>query len=102
VPYEGYSCGLHLVRVIFLSTNRGAGDPSIEARNNSPRRAPVCCAACYVIVNVTEDQLKCAPKYRPGEVWDWTDTNRQRSVYDYYGIQPKRQASTGCRGTNCA
>jgi sporulation protein YlmC with PRC-barrel domain len=36
-------------------------------------------------VNVTEQQLKGAPKYRDGESWDWNDASRGRKVYDYYG-----------------
>ena len=36
-------------------------------------------------VNVTEDQLKNAPKYSNENDWDWSDRNRGRKVYDYYG-----------------
>jgi len=35
-------------------------------------------------VNLTEDQLKGAPKYS-GESWDWEDRGRAREVSDYYG-----------------
>lgn len=33
-------------------------------------------------VNITDQQLKSAPKFRPNETWDWT--NRSRQVSDYY------------------
>jgi hypothetical protein len=35
-------------------------------------------------LNITEAQLKKAPKYS-GESWDWEDRTRGRKVYDYYG-----------------
>jgi sporulation protein YlmC with PRC-barrel domain len=35
-------------------------------------------------LNVTEEQLKNAPKYT-GDSWDWNDRQRGRKVYDYYG-----------------
>jgi hypothetical protein len=35
-------------------------------------------------VNLTEDQLKGAPKYS-GDSWDWEDRSRARKVSDYYG-----------------
>jgi len=35
-------------------------------------------------VNLTEDQLKGAPKYN-GDSWDWEDRSRARKVSDYYG-----------------
>jgi hypothetical protein len=34
-------------------------------------------------VNITEQQLKGAPKFRENEDWDWSD--RGRRVSDYYG-----------------
>jgi hypothetical protein len=34
-------------------------------------------------LNITEEQLKGAPKYQ-GESWDWEDYERRRNVYDYY------------------
>ena len=34
--------------------------------------------------NITEQQLKSAPKYQ-GDSWDWEDRTRGRQVYDYYG-----------------
>jgi PRC-barrel domain len=33
--------------------------------------------------NITEQQLKAAPKYQ-GNSWDWEDYERRRKVYDYY------------------
>jgi sporulation protein YlmC with PRC-barrel domain len=33
--------------------------------------------------NITEAQLKGAPKYQ-GESWDWEDFERRRKVSDYY------------------
>ena len=33
--------------------------------------------------NITEQQLKGAPKYQ-GDTWDWEDHERRRNVYDYY------------------
>jgi hypothetical protein len=33
--------------------------------------------------NITEEQLKGAPKYQ-GESWDWEDFERRRKVSDYY------------------
>jgi len=39
-------------------------------------------------INVTENQLRSAPKYGAGQTWDWSDTKRQQGVYDYYAVQP--------------
>ena len=39
-------------------------------------------------VNISEDQLRRAPKFATHENWDWSDPARERSVYDYYGVQP--------------
>jgi hypothetical protein len=39
-------------------------------------------------VNVSEQQLKGAPKYSQHENWDWSDRARERKVYDYYGAPP--------------
>ena len=33
--------------------------------------------------NITEQQLKSAPKYQ-GDSWNWEDYERRRNVYDYY------------------
>ena len=38
-------------------------------------------------VNITDAQLKNAPKYATGEEWKW-DTARGRQIYDYYGVPP--------------
>src|SRR5437763_4831848 len=35
-------------------------------------------------VNISEDQLKRAPKYGTHANWDWADSERQRSGSDYY------------------
>jgi hypothetical protein len=34
--------------------------------------------------NMTESQLKGAPKYNRNTDWDWSDRSRDRAVYDYY------------------
>jgi hypothetical protein len=39
-------------------------------------------------VNITEQQLKGAPKFSKHETWDWTDRTREQRVYDYYGVTP--------------
>ena len=39
-------------------------------------------------VNISEQQLKGAPKYGKHESWDWSDRARDRKVYDYYGVDP--------------
>ena len=39
-------------------------------------------------VNVSEQQLKGAPKYSKHESWDWGDRTRGQKVYDYYGVTP--------------
>ena len=36
--------------------------------------------------NVTESQLKGAPKYSNDNQWNWSDPATARSVNDYYGI----------------
>jgi PRC-barrel domain len=35
--------------------------------------------------NVTEEQLRGAPRYSNENEWNWTDVNRTRTVNDYYG-----------------
>jgi len=37
-------------------------------------------------VNISEQQLKGAPKYGTHESWDWSDTRRQKTVSDYYQV----------------
>ena len=39
-------------------------------------------------VNLSEQQLKGAPKYSKHETWDWSDQARGKRVYDYYGVGP--------------
>jgi hypothetical protein len=39
-------------------------------------------------VNISEQQLKGAPKYGKHENWDWSDSERGRRVYDYYQATP--------------
>jgi hypothetical protein len=38
--------------------------------------------------NVTDDQLKGAPKFNRKTDWDWTDRSRDRTINDYYGLPP--------------
>jgi hypothetical protein len=37
-------------------------------------------------VNITDDQLKGAPRFTRDHPWDWDDTDRSRRVHDYYGV----------------
>jgi hypothetical protein len=39
-------------------------------------------------VNISEQQLKGAPKFSKHETWDWSDQARGKQVYDYYGVGP--------------
>jgi hypothetical protein len=36
--------------------------------------------------NLTETQLKGAPKYSRSNEWDWSDRSNDREVYDYYKV----------------
>jgi PRC-barrel domain len=36
-------------------------------------------------VNITEQQLRGAPKFGEDEDWDWSDRERNRRISDYYG-----------------
>jgi sporulation protein YlmC with PRC-barrel domain len=36
--------------------------------------------------NLTEAQLKGAPKYSRSDEWDWSDRANDRKVYDYYKV----------------
>ena len=36
--------------------------------------------------DLTEAQINAAPKYASSETWDWDDSQRSRSVSDYYGV----------------
>jgi hypothetical protein len=38
-------------------------------------------------VNLTDEQLKHAPKYATGEEWKW-DTEQGKLIYNYYGVPP--------------
>jgi hypothetical protein len=38
--------------------------------------------------NMTEDELRVAPKFNRNTDWDWSDRSRDRTLNDYYG---KRQ-----------
>jgi hypothetical protein len=35
-------------------------------------------------VDITEDQLKGAPKFNRSTDWNWSDRSRDTTVYDYY------------------
>ena len=37
-------------------------------------------------VNITEQQLKNAPKYSRYDTWDWSDRSRMENVSHYYGL----------------
>jgi hypothetical protein len=39
-------------------------------------------------VNVSEQQLKGAPKYSKHENWDWGDRSRGQTIHDYYQVPP--------------
>jgi PRC-barrel domain len=39
-------------------------------------------------VDVSQEQLKGAPKYSKHENWDWSDRERGRKVFDHYGEPP--------------
>ena len=39
-------------------------------------------------VNVTEDQLKGAPRFNRNTEWDWSDRSRDRTIDDFYGTTP--------------
>jgi hypothetical protein len=39
-------------------------------------------------VNITDQQLRGAPKYGRNASWDWSDRNRGQEVADYYKVQP--------------
>jgi hypothetical protein len=38
-------------------------------------------------VNMTEDQLKGAPRFNRNTDWDWADRSRDRTISDYYGTR---------------
>ena len=41
-------------------------------------------------VNISEAELKSAPKFDPGakDEWNWDDQARGKKVYDYYRVRP--------------
>jgi hypothetical protein len=39
-------------------------------------------------VNISEQQLKGAPKYAKAESWDWANRSNDQKVYDYYQVMP--------------
>jgi hypothetical protein len=39
-------------------------------------------------VDITEAQLKGAPKYGRGDEYDWTDRESDRRIASYYGVPP--------------
>jgi hypothetical protein len=39
-------------------------------------------------VDITDAQLKAAPKYARNQSWDWSDRARARRVFDYYQVPP--------------
>ena len=41
-------------------------------------------------INVSEQQLKGAPKFSKFENWDWSDPDRSREIYAYFGLPPLR------------
>jgi len=40
------------------------------------------------VIDVTQEQLKGAPKYSKHETWDWSDDERGKKIYSYYGEPP--------------
>jgi sporulation protein YlmC with PRC-barrel domain len=43
-------------------------------------------------VNISEEQLKRAPRYAAGQDWDWEDSARNRTIYEHYKVQPTIQS----------
>jgi hypothetical protein len=39
-------------------------------------------------VNISDEQLKGAPKYNQSESWDWGDRKRHEKLHDYYRVPP--------------
>ena len=39
-------------------------------------------------VNVTEDQLRKAPKFRKEEPWAYGSRDREKELYSYYNVTP--------------
>jgi hypothetical protein len=40
------------------------------------------------VIDITQEQLKGAPKYSKHESWDWSDHERGKRIYNYYGEPP--------------
>jgi PRC-barrel domain len=40
-------------------------------------------------VNVTDQQLRSAPKYARNASWDWADRNRGQQIDDFYRVQAR-------------
>jgi hypothetical protein len=40
------------------------------------------------VIDITQEQLKGAPKYSKHETWDWSDHERGKKIYNYYGEPP--------------
>ena len=39
-------------------------------------------------LDITEEQLKGAPKYSRHESWDWSSRDRGQTIHDYYQVTP--------------
>lgn len=39
-------------------------------------------------VNISDAQLRNAPKYGQADTWDWSDRDREKKVFDYYKVPP--------------
>jgi hypothetical protein len=39
-------------------------------------------------INISDQQLKGAPKYSEAESWDWTSRANDQKIYDYYQVLP--------------
>ena len=37
--------------------------------------------------NMTEDQLKGAPRFNRNTDWNWSDRSRDRTINEYYGTR---------------
>ena len=46
-------------------------------------------------VNVTDEQLKQAPRFH--DEWDWNDAAASRRIYDFYGVPPYLAVAQPCR-----
>jgi hypothetical protein len=39
-------------------------------------------------VNISDEQLKGAPRFRSNEPWEYEDRARESALYSYYGVTP--------------